>query len=70
MKNIKVLKTQRGSSTAFGLFGIGLAGWAIASWLTHVIVCITAKSWLFLIAGAIMFPVAVVHGTGVWFGAW
>ena len=23
-----------------------------------------------LIAGALMFPVAVVHGTGSWFGAW
>lgn len=49
---------------------IGVFGWLVSSWLTHVIVCIAAKSWLFLIAGAIMFPVAVVHGTGYWFGAW
>ena len=44
--------------------------WAFASWLTHVIVCLQAAKWGFLIAGAIMFPIAFVHGTGVWFGAW
>lgn len=45
--------------------------WAtlIAAWLTHVIVCISSASWLFLLAGAIFFPVGVVHGIGVWFGA-
>lgn len=44
--------------------------WIIASWLTHVIICIKTVSWGFLIAGALLFPVAVVHGTGIWFGAW
>lgn len=42
--------------------------WIVAAWLTHVIVCIKAASWGFLIAGAIFFPVAWVHGTGLWFG--
>jgi hypothetical protein len=42
--------------------------WVIASWLTHVFVCLKASSWGFLIAGAIFFPVAVIHGTGIWFG--
>ena len=42
----------------------------IAAWLTHVIVTIQTAAWLFLIAGAIFFPVAIVHGVGVWFGAW
>lgn len=54
------------------------AGWAfaalwiaaIAAWLTHVIVCIKAGSWFFLIAGAIFAPVGVIHGVGIWFGAW
>jgi hypothetical protein len=41
-----------------------------AAWLTHVIVCIQTAQWLFLIAGAIFFPIAVVHGVGYWFGAW
>lgn len=52
------------------LLGLTVGLWVIASWLTHVIVCIKAANWLFLIAGAIFFPVAVVHGTGLWFGAW
>ena len=44
--------------------------WLFASWITHVVVCFSAASWGFLIAGAVFFPVAVVHGTGIWFGAW
>lgn len=41
-----------------------------AAWVTHLIVCFTAEAWGFLIAGAIFFPVAIVHGIGIWFGAW
>lgn len=48
------------------VFGI----WLIASWITHVVVCIKVSSWGFLIDGALFFPVAVVHGTGLWFGVW
>ena len=49
-----------------GAIGLG----AVAAWLTHVITCIQTEAWGFLIAGAIFFPVAIVHGVGVWFGAW
>jgi hypothetical protein len=52
------------------IVSLALVLWIIASWLTHVIVCIKTASWGFLIAGALRFPVAVVHGTGLWFGAW
>jgi len=44
--------------------------WAIAALVTHVIICIKTASWLFLIAGAIAPPIGIIHGTGVWFGAW
>lgn len=40
------------------------------AWLTHIITCLVAASWGFLIAGAICFPIGIVHGVGVWFGAW
>lgn len=40
------------------------------AWLTHVTVCLMHASWGFLIAGAIFFPVGIVHGIGIWFGAW
>jgi len=39
--------------------------WIGISWIIHVVVCIASAQWLFLIAGAIAFPVAVVHGTWI-----
>ncbi len=41
----------------------------IAGWVTHIIVCIQTAAWALLIAGAIMFPIGIVHGIGIWFGA-
>lgn len=49
------------------LIGIGAAIWLAAAWITHVIVSIQTAKWLLLIAGALVFPVGCVHGTGVWF---
>lgn len=51
------------------LVGIGLILWVALAWFTHIIVCLKTASWGFLIAGAIFFPVAFVHGTGIWLGA-
>lgn len=39
----------------------------LAAWVTHVLSCIVDATWGFLIAGAIMFPVAIVHGIYIWF---
>lgn len=50
------------------LFPLILILWVSAAWLTHVVVSIKTASWLLLIAGAIVFPVGCVHGTGIWFG--
>lgn len=53
-----------------------IGGWvllailSVAAWLTHVIVCLKTAAWGFLIAGAIVAPVGVIHGVGIWFGAW
>jgi len=41
----------------------------IAAWLTHIITTIKAAAWLFLIAGAILPPIGIVHGIATWFGA-
>lgn len=52
----------------------GGAGWAVlffvllAAWITHIGTCLIAGKWGFLIAGAIFFPIAVVHGIGIWMG--
>ena len=42
----------------------------IAAWFTHIVVCIKVGAWGFLIAGAIMPPIGMVHGAGIWFGLW
>lgn len=49
---------------------VGLIAWMAASWLTHIIVCLKDGSWGFLIAGALLVPIAWIHGTGVWFNLW
>lgn len=50
-----------------GLLHLVLTLWIICAWLTHIISCFIAGTWGFLIAGAIMFPIAWVHGTWLWF---
>ena len=64
------MKREKGESDVGALLGFAIVAWIIASWVTHVIVYIKVGSWGFLIAGAIFVPVAVIHGTGIWFGAW
>jgi len=50
--------------------GLGIVLAMVAAWLTHVIVCISTAKWGFLIAGALFAPVGMIHGIGIWFGAW
>jgi hypothetical protein len=63
------VKYEKGSASG-GLLVIALLIASIAAWITHVVVCIKAGSWGFLIAGAIFAPIGVIHGAGCWFGAW
>ena len=51
-------------------FGVAAFLVAFAGWLTHLYVCFTQELWGFLIAGAIFFPVGIIHGWGIWFGIW
>jgi len=48
-----------------GIFALAM----IAAWITHVIVCLAAGAWGYLIAGALLFPIAIIHGIMLWFGA-
>lgn len=43
---------------------------AFCAWLTHVVTCIQSGRFLLLIAGAIAFPIGVIHGWGIWLGFW
>ena len=40
----------------------------IAAWITHVIASIKTAAWVLLVIGAILFPIGIVHGMGIWFG--
>lgn len=43
---------------------------SIAAWFQHVYTCFNERLWGFLVAGAIFFPIAIVHGIGIWLGLW
>ena len=47
-------------------FFIGMT--CLFAWLTHIVVCLANGLWGFLIAGAILFPIAIIHGIMIWFG--
>lgn len=54
----------------YALVYISLMGLSIAAWVTHIVTCLSDGLWGFLIAGALLFPIGMIHGVGVWFGAW
>jgi hypothetical protein len=37
-----------------------------AAWLTHVFTCFAQGLWGFLVAGAILFPIGILHGFYLW----
>jgi hypothetical protein len=41
-----------------------------AAWLTHIVDCFQDGEWGFLLVGALFFPLAVIHGIGIWLGLW
>jgi hypothetical protein len=42
----------------------------LAAWVQHVYSCLAADRWQFLIVGALLFPIGIVHGWGIWLGFW
>jgi len=61
------MKYEKGEITG-ELLSVVFVAWIVAAWITHIVVCLGEAAWGFLIAGAIMVPIAVIHGTGIWFG--
>lgn len=39
----------------------------IAAWLTHIFTCFAQGLWGFLLAGAVFFPIGILHGFYLWF---
>lgn len=47
-------------------------GWIIGltcmfAWFNHILTCFSEGLWGFLLAGAIMFPIGIIHGIWLWF---
>lgn len=41
----------------------------LAAWFTHITTSLAAGAWGLLLVGAIFFPIGIIHGIGIWFGA-
>lgn len=51
------------------LFTIAVIAATLGGWLTHCITCIQDERWGMLLAGAFFFPIGIIHGWMIWFGA-
>jgi hypothetical protein len=40
---------------------------ALVAWFNHIFTCFSEGLWGFLVAGAIMFPIGILHGVWLWF---
>lgn len=54
------------SETLGGIAALVLFLAITAAWLTHIFWCFAAAAWGFLLAGAIFFPIGVIHGVWLW----
>jgi hypothetical protein len=39
----------------------------IVAWFTHIFFCFAEAAWGFLVAGALFFPIGIIHGAWLWF---
>lgn len=64
-ENLMKVKAQ-----GFGgcLFVIATFVLTFGAWITHIVYCLEHKRWGFLIAGALVFPIAIIHGWLIWLG--
>ena len=37
-----------------------------AAWFTHLFYCFGHAAWGFLLAGALVFPIGIIHGMYLW----
>ncbi|KKL80522.1 hypothetical protein LCGC14_2003890, partial [marine sediment metagenome] len=56
----KLFDLAIGAGLAYIAFGLLV----LAGWLTHIIVTIQTAKWILLLAGAILFPIGIIHGWG------
>lgn len=68
LRRIPLSSGEKKTVLGVGLAVITLLLTIIASWITHVIVCIQTSSWILLVVGIFVPPIGWVHGIGSWFG--
>jgi hypothetical protein len=51
------------------LIKIGVSLTIFCAWLTSIVACIQHSMWALLFVDIFVPPVAVIHGIGLWFGA-
>lgn len=62
-------KLTSGQEVTFGCWVPGsLFLITLFAWLTHIVTCFKDESYLLLIAGAIAFPIGIIHGFLIWIG--
>lgn len=66
LKKVIMRIRQKGEAEIGWIIGVA----CFLAWLTHIYVCFSGNRWGFLIAGALFFPIAIIHGIGIWFGVW
>jgi hypothetical protein len=49
------------------LLGVVVTFTFLAAWFNHLFTCFSESMWGFLIAGAIFFPIGIIHGFWLWF---
>jgi hypothetical protein len=62
------VKKNKGEVRMSDTLGIIIGLTFIGAWGTHIVTCLSDGSWGFLIAGALLFPIAIIHGFGLWLG--
>lgn len=48
-------------------FPLAIALGCIVAWFTHIFTCFSQSMWGFLVAGALFFPIGILHGLYLWF---
>lgn len=56
------------SSVIAGILWMFLVASSVFAWFTHIIYSIMNEQFILLVAGAILFPIGIIHGWMVWFG--
>ena len=68
-KRLEKLGSAAGTTIGCLLYG-SFTVLMLGAWFTHIAVCFSRHYYGFLIAGAIFFPIGIIHGIGLWFGWW